>query len=225
MRILLLAATPFEIAPTTNWLLEGFQKSDSGVFTKEKLEILPLISGVGMVATTWSLGSILYRNRPDLVINAGIAGALDPSLQLGDVIFVGSERFADLGVEEADGRFTDLYEMDMMGHLPDWCQKGLLIHPDADKTSFLPVKNGITVNKVHGTQASIDQIRLKYPDAQVESMEGAAVFYACLSSGTPFIELRSISNEVAPRNREAWNLPLAIESLNRVLMEMLQSFQ
>jgi futalosine hydrolase len=55
-------------------------------------------------------------------------------------------------------------------------------------------------------------------------MEGAAVFYACLLSGTPFMELRSISNAVEPRNRDAWDLPLAIESLNRVLMEMLQSF-
>ncbi len=225
MRILLLAATPFEIAPTTNWLNDGFKHDESGVFSKDKLEILPLISGVGMVATTWSLGSILYSSRPDLVINAGIAGALDPLLKLGDVVFVGSERFADLGVEEADGRFTDLYEMDMMGHLPEWCKKGVLIHPDADKTSFLPVKNGITVNKVHGSQVSIDQIRQKYPDAQIESMEGAAVFYACLSSGTPFMELRSISNEVAVRNRDSWDLPAAIGSLNHVLIEMLTSFQ
>jgi futalosine hydrolase len=224
MQVLLIAATPFEIAPAMAWLQEGFTAGPTGQFTKGDLEVLPLISGVGMVATTWSLGSILYRKRPDLVMNAGIAGALDPALNLGDVVYVGSERFADLGVEEADGGFTDLFEMGMLGHLPDWCVNGVLQHPEAEKVTFLPVKNGITVNKVHGTQASIDRIRQKYPDAQVESMEGAAVFYACLLSGTPFMELRSISNYVEPRNREAWDLPLAIQGLNRVLVEILSAF-
>lgn len=224
MQILLIAATPYEIAPTVAWLKEGFTAGPSGLFTKGDLQVLPLVSGVGMVATSWSLGSILYRNRPDLVLHAGIAGALDLNLQIGDVVFVGTERFGDLGVEEADGRFMDLFEMGMLGHLPDWCVDGVLQHPEADKTTFLPVKNGITVNKVHGSQASIDRIRQKYPHAQVESMEGAAVFYGCLLSGTPFMELRSISNYVEPRNREAWDLPLAIESLNRVLIDMLGAF-
>jgi futalosine hydrolase len=75
---------------------------------------------------------------------------------------------------------------------------------------------------VHGAEASIQKIRDKYPEIQVESMEGAAFFYACLAAGVPFAEIRSISNRVEPRNRDAWDLPLAIRNLNGVLVGMLE---
>jgi len=60
---------------------------------------------------------------------------------------------------------------------------------------------------------------------QVESMEGAAFFYACLMAEVPFLEIRSISNFVEPRNRDAWDLPLAIGNLNQVLAEILGAWE
>ena len=39
----------------------------------------------------------------------------------------------------------------------------------------------------------------------------------------PFLEIRSISNHVEPRNRAAWDIPLAIGQLNEVLIGMLKS--
>ena len=54
-------------------------------------------------------------------------------------------------------------------------------------------------------------------------MEGAAFFYACLMMQVPFLEIRSISNHVEPRNRAAWDIPLAIGQLNEVLIGMLKS--
>ncbi|MBK8564227.1 MAG: hypothetical protein IPN76_13040 [Saprospiraceae bacterium] len=77
----------------------------------------------------------------------------------------------------------------------------------------------MTVNKVHGFQPSIDAVLKQYP-SDVESMEGAAFFLACLMAGQPFLEIRSISNLVEARNREAWDLPKAIQQLNNVLIEM-----
>ena len=38
-----------------------------------------------------------------------------------------------------------------------------------------------------------------------------------------FLQIRSISNYVETRNRENWNIPLAIQNLNQVLTEMLQA--
>ena len=99
---------------------------------------------------------------------------------------------------------------------------GKLLNPGAELVQFLPIASGITVNKAHGTDDSIAKCRKKYPAAQVESMEGAAFFYACLRADLPFVEIRAISNYVEPRNREAWNIPLAIQNLNQVVKEMLQ---
>lgn len=217
MHILLVAATPFEIAPTIAWLETHFQQNSEGFFEKENLQIQTLVTGVGMTATAFQLGHFFAQHRPDWVINAGIAGAFDPSLFLGDVVQVVSERFGDLGVEEADGRFTDIAEL---GFLPQ------TVLSNAQP----PIPNirsceGLTVNKVHGAAASILQIQEKYPEAQVESMEGAAFFYACMVAGVPFIEIRSISNRVEPRNRDAWDLPKAIQHLNEVLVGMLEAVE
>lgn len=215
MYILLVAATPFEIAPTYAWLENQYTQTSEGVFEKGQNQVELLVTGVGMMATAFQLGSSFTRKQPNWAINAGIAGAFDAKLNLGDVVQVVGERFGDLGVEEADGRFTDLAEMGFE-------QQSWLPNPYPPIPS-LPICQGLTVNKVHGTEESIQKIRAKYPEAQIESMEGAAFFHACLEAKVPFAALRSISNRVEPRNRDAWDLPLAINNLNGVLMGILES--
>lgn len=222
MEILLVAATPFEIMPVQEWLQSRFSKTEKGGFRKNDLTVSTLVTGVGIAATSWSLGNYFARKQPDLAVNAGVAGALDLSLSLGDVLQVVSERFGDVGVEEADGRFTDLFELGLLEPSEKPYINGLLYNPAAAESRFLPQVKGLTVSKVHGYGPSITAIRQKYPDAQVESMEGAAFFQACLLSDVSFLEIRSISNYVEPRNRDAWQLGLAIENLNRTLVEMLE---
>ncbi len=224
MDLLLIAATPHELAPTLAFLQESFTEQPNNIYQRGSLTVRPLISGVGMVATAWHLGAYLAQNQPMLAINAGIAGALDLTLQLGDVVHVTTERFGDLGVEETDGRLTDLFELGMLENNTPPYTKGLLVNTKGAENQFLPPANGLTVNKVHGSAASIAAIRAKYPDAQVETMEGAAFFYACQMAGIPFLEIRSISNYVEPRNRDAWDLPLAIGNLNGVLRSVLETF-
>ncbi|HRI61865.1 MAG TPA: futalosine hydrolase [Saprospiraceae bacterium] len=224
MKILLVAATPFEIAPAIRWLEENCPIREDGFFEKNDLAVFPLITGVGMASVAFHTGRFFLQDLPDLAINAGIAGAFDRNLQLGDVLNVVTERYGDLGVEEADGRFTDLFELGLLEPNTTPFINGLLRNPSVEQAAFLPAVHGLTVNKVSGSAASIKAIRAKYPNEQVESMEGAAFFYACLFSNVPFLEIRGISNYVESRNREAWNLPLAIDNLNRVLIEMMESF-
>lgn len=224
MEILLVAATPFEIAPALRWLEQTFLQAEMGRFSRNDLQVTPFVTGIGPVATAWALGSFLAQNRPGLAINAGVAGALDLNLPLGEVVHVVTERFGDLGVEEADGRFIDLFDLGLAEPDAPPFSGGVLRNPDASQAGFLPAVNGLTVSKVHGFAPSIAAIREKYPDAEVESMEGAAFFQACLLAGTPFLEIRAISNRVEPRDRAAWQLALAIDRLNETLIEMLESF-
>ncbi|HMQ88955.1 MAG TPA: hypothetical protein PKB07_15270, partial [Flavilitoribacter sp.] len=69
---------------------------------------------------------------------------------------------------------------------------------------------------------SIDRIRTRYPMADIETMEGAAFFYVCLMESVPFLAIRSISNYVEARNREAWDIPGAIRALNDVVKGLLE---
>ena len=224
MQVLLSAATPFEIAPAIQWLEEHFKKEEQTIFTKGELKVQVLITGVGMMSTAWALGRFLAAQKPGFAINAGIAGAIDRNLQLGDVVQVVSEQMADLGVEESDGSFSDLFALALIQPNEFPFQQGTLENPYATQTSFLPNVSGITVNKVHGSKPSIDQLALDFPKAQVESMEGASFFYACLQAQVPFVQIRSISNYVEPRNRNAWRIPEALENLNQVLIQMLREF-
>ncbi|MEZ4983959.1 MAG: hypothetical protein R2795_02785 [Saprospiraceae bacterium] len=104
MKMLLVAATDKEIMPciTTYHLANQFQ----GGIAHTRIgshQVSILITGVGLPATAFALGAHLARHRYDLLIQAGIAGAIDPQLHVGDVVEVVSDCFADLGVEEADG--------------------------------------------------------------------------------------------------------------------------
>lgn len=89
-----------------------------------------------------------------------------------------------------------------------------------DAINTLVKANGITVNKVHGNEKSIQQVKSIFnPD--VESMEGAAFFYVCMMEKIPCLQIRSISNKVEKRNREAWNIPLALKNLSTIVSNLI----
>lgn len=222
MNIALVAATPFEIAPTLQHLQQHWTAENDAVFTQNNQRVSILVTGVGLTATAFHLARYFATHPVDWALNAGIAGAIDPNLELGAVVQVVSDGFADLGVEEADGRFTDLFDLGLLeANTPPFINS-ILHNPVGATAGFLPAVRGISVNRVHGTATTIAAMRSKYPQAQVETMESAAFFYACLQSNIPFAAVRSISNYVEPRNRAAWQIPLAIENLNVVVVEMLE---
>lgn len=65
MHILLISATPFEIAPTLAWLEANFHQKSEGFFEKGNLVVQTLITGVGSTATAFQLGRCLTQYRPD----------------------------------------------------------------------------------------------------------------------------------------------------------------
>lgn len=223
MRILIVSATHFEILPLLKYLEENFDQKETLIYQKNEVVVQILITGVGLMHTAFAMAWALKGNNIDLVLNLGIGGALNLDYKIGEVYNIVSEQHADLGVEEADGKFTDLFEL----QLTDWNQtpyiNGRLYNSEASAFDFLPKAKGLSVNKVHGTKESVQQLKAKY-DADIESMEGAAVFYACLQAEVKFLQIRSISNYVEERNKENWNIPLAIEQLNKTATSLLDIF-
>jgi futalosine hydrolase len=227
MHILLVAATPFEISPTTSWLAENFKANEGGSYRKGALRVDVLISGVGLPIAAFQLATVLAKRKYELVIQAGIAGALDTDLSIGQLVEVVSERFADLGAEDQDGSFLDLVDLELQERESGiFSSSGQLVNPGSAVASLgLTRVNGISVNRTSGSEKTITQLRAKYPDAQVESMEGAAFFYAALVHKVAMLQLRSISNYVEPRNKENWEIKTAIATLNATLLELLTAFE
>jgi len=223
MNLLLVAATPYEVAPLKDYLDQQFVEYAPSQYQKGELSLGLLITGVGMPLTAYALGRIFAGKRYELAINAGIAGAFNRELELGEVVQVVSERFGDLGVEEADGSFTNVHQLGLTDPDQGPFHKGVLQNTDSKQFEFLPKAHGISVNKVHGYPPSIERIQKNY-EVDVESMEGAAFFYACLASQIPFLEIRAVSNYVEARNRENWQVEKAIRNLNEVLAGMVKMF-
>ncbi len=185
-----------------------------------------LVTGVGMTAMTYALTKKCGKKKYDLALNIGLAGAFREEIQIGEVVNVVTDCFADLGAEDGE-KFLSLHQLGLHSEdkYPFW--NGKLKSDEAEKHPWLrPLKHvkGITVNKVHGKDESIQQtIKKFHPD--IESMEGAAFFYTCMMEKIPCIQLRAISNRVERRNREAWNIDIAMKNLNEVASQLILSIQ
>lgn len=226
MKILLVSATPFEIAPSRNWLEDICHKQTPVRYQRGDVVIDVLVSGVGMAVTAFSLGTVLAREQYDLCIQAGIAGSFDRNMPLGTVVEVISERFADLGAEDKDGSFLSLKELNLQEQQSGiFTSEGIIMNPAAiTNETGLEKVNAISVNRSSGSAKTIASLQLRYPEVQLESMEGAAFFYACRTNEVAMLQLRAISNYVEPRNRDAWEIPKAISELNKTLIELLTAF-
>lgn len=217
MNILLIAATGAEIAPSTEYIGAQWERVSDSVFRKDGKELHICITGVGMVATAYHLTKKLTGKRFDIAIQAGIGGAFDRSIGLGEVVFVTSEQYGDLGAEDRDA-YLDIFEMGLLEKDVFPFTNGRLETPDAPSDLLIGLRQvkGLTVNLVTGNEKTVQRLAETY-GAEVESMEGAAFHYVCLQENIAFAQVRAISNYVEPRDRSKWKMKEAITGLNNWL--------
>lgn len=200
MKVLIIAATWPEIAP----LASHFDLKEGGFLTTPHFDLL--ISGVGMTATAFALGRHLSA-KYQLVLNLGIAGSFRRNLPLGTVVNITQDEFAELGAQDGDEFLT--IEHLGFGKATYTAFNNLLY----EELRQLSKMRGVTVNKVNGNEIEISRL-IGRLDPDTESMEGAAVLYACAQTAIPCLQIRAISNYVERRNRKNWNIGLAIKNLN-----------
>ncbi len=213
MRVLIVAATQPEAGPLIAEL--GFERLDlnNGQTVMRSGDFTLLVTGAGMVATAFALGRHLATHRYDLAVNMGIAGSFDRSIALGQVCEITQDTFIELGAEDDEAFIT----IDELGF---------------GESSFAATHNlpsgqlkkvsAATVNTVHGNEASIEKLANR-TNAQLESMEGAAFFYACKQFNLPCAQIRAVSNYVEKRNRAAWQIGPAIKNLNTFVANLLNT--
>jgi futalosine hydrolase len=178
------------------------------------LEISMLVAGVGSVSTAWSLRQWFSINeKPDL--------AFKDDFMTGDVVMPITDCFADAGIEDGEN-FITLFEAGLAGANEFPFRDGLLyadtVYCDRLKGILKPV-TAITVNTATGSEVTIKKLIKKFnPD--IETMEGATFFYLCTREKIPFLALRAISNRVEPRNKNKWNIALALDNLSEKLYEV-----
>jgi len=225
MRILFVAATEEEVGSLKSEV--GGQKNielsksdpDSHRDEISKSEIL--VTGVGMVATAFTLGRHLAVNKYDLVVNLGIAGSFDRNIALGEVLEITEDSLAELGAED-DDEFLSIEKLGF-GESTYYPTTKISNLYNLFNTFNLKQATAITVNTVHGSEVSIKKVADRL-NPQLESMEGAAFFYACKQINVPCLQIRAVSNYVEKRNRDNWNIGLAIKNLNTFAIDFLKLY-
>lgn len=222
MRILIVAASNREVLDLIGQLefvhqIEPNYKS----YQYANLQIDILISGYASAFTVYYLTRALNMINYDLVMNIGLAGSFDHFLEQGFVVNVVQDQFADLGVEYKNNLYT-IYEEELMNEnefpFVEGKLNGIGNFEIEEIDSLIPVK-GITVNTLHSDPKWIKLMRSKY-NPEIETMNGAAFFYVCLSEKVPFLQIRAISHFVEIRRIENWNIPSAIKNLNNSIISI-----
>lgn len=215
MRVIITAATVGEWMP-------GFLKINS-LYTGEsqRLKVRFHQSGVGMLSSAVSLTRLASEEKPDLIIQMGIAGTFNTKMPLAKVVLVKEEILGDMGVEE-DGKWKDLFDLKLEKSSYHPFEKRKLPNPWLSTYNLLklPELSSITVNEITTNPKRIEQLTKKYsPD--LESMEGASLHYVCRETNIPFIQMRAISNYIGERNKANWKMNEALEALNDTLIRYL----
>lgn len=226
MNILIVTATYLEIEPLlTKFKLVNQVSQKLRSYTYKNHDIDVLIPGVGMTATAYWMGKVLNQKLYDVALNIGLAGSFDNEIEMGEVVNVSSDRISELGAEDGE-TFLSLIDMDLLEDEDFPLAHGEMINSisiESEVLSLLKSVKGITVNTTHGEENSIEKVKQLF-NPQVESMEGAAFYYACLLEGITCAQIRSISNRVETRNKENWNIPLAVKNLTEISLKLLNDF-
>ena len=199
MLILIVAATAPEVEPLANSF-------------GNQLDVL--ITGAGMVPTAFALGRQANIHQYDLVINLGIAGSFDREITPGCVVEITEDTFAETGAED-DQEFIPITTLGFGENT----FKPTTTLENVCNSLCLSKAKAITVNTVHGNEESIKKVQGRL-NPQIETMEGAAFFYACRQFNVPCIQIRAVSNYVEKRNRDNWDIQLAIKNLNNFAIEL-----
>jgi futalosine hydrolase len=216
MKIALVAATWQEIAPIQDYLSER-------LYLKNHHQFSLWVTGVGLVNTTYNLTKKIAIEKPDMAIQAGIAGSFQPLVYSpGDVVAVKDEVMGDQGVIEANDTWNDIFSLKLADPNLFPFKSGKLPNPHHKlfQKINLPLVSAVSVNEITTSSKKIHQLMELYAPA-IESMEGAAFHYVCLNESIPFIQIRSISNRIGERDKAQWQMNKAIENLQNTLITVI----
>ncbi|MCX6205154.1 MAG: futalosine hydrolase [Bacteroidetes bacterium] len=213
MRVIITAATVAEWMPSflnINALYTG---------ESQRLKLQYHQSGIGMLAASYALTKLAIEDKPELIIQVGIAGTFDLALPLGTVVVINEETIGDLGVEE-EGKWKDLFDLKLEKSSYHPFEKRKLPNQWLHQYNLLGLLevSGITVNEITTNQDRIQKLVKKF-NPVIESMEGAALHYVARESNIPFIQIRAISNYIGERDKSKWQMKTAIDNLNQTLLQ------
>lgn len=169
------------------------------VFVSGKLQgrsVVVCKSGVGKVNAAVTTQLLVDRFEVTAVIFTGVAGAVNPQLEIGDIVISSSCQQHDMDVSPLGfARGVIPYQ-----EVSDFPAAPELIRLAQKACENLKLERGVLVGKVlSGDQfvADPERVQLLHDTMQgaCVEMEGAAVAQVCYMNGLPYVVLRSMSDK------------------------------
>ena len=180
-----------------------------------------MVSGIGSAGAAAVTAAALATGAYAGVLNLGICGGFVGATSVGDVVIATDVVAADLGVEAPEGWLG----LSALG----WAEESLPVEPslvqaaaDLLRARDLPVVTGpvLTLSSMTGTDARAAVLAERHGPV-AEAMEGRGAAEAAAPHGTPFLEIRTVSNAVGRRDKAAWQLGRALDLLSVVAHALL----
>ncbi|SMF01947.1 futalosine hydrolase [Desulfovibrio gilichinskyi] len=184
---------------------------------------LLLVTGIGIINSSFALGQTLAKYEIGIVVLAGIAGTFNPDrFPVGSACIVKTEIWPEYGLKngkEIDPKglgfsLAEINGIQIWDRIELNCgnsfRKSVL-----DRFAKLPEAVSLTVSGVTATEDEALRLKTEFK-ADIENMEGFATAYGCALSGVPVCQVRTVSNLVGSRDRKDWDLKGALAELGRI---------
>lgn len=179
------------------------------------------VCGFGPVGSAISACLLIERDRPDRVVLAGIAGALDETAEIGQAFAFRSVTMHGIGVVR-DGQLRSpvelgFAELPLLSKAKETLKDGSITLQTSDCVSCLPQL--LTVCTSSDTFDTAAERRGLYPAAAAEDMEGYAVALACVATSVPLMIIRGISNRAGEVDRSLWQIGKSLAQTRAAILQ------
>ncbi|MDF2521133.1 MAG: adenosylhomocysteine nucleosidase [Clostridia bacterium] len=157
-------------------------------------------SGVGKVNAARATQIMIDKFSPEFIINIGSAGALEPSLEIGDIVISDNciQHDADItAFGHPKGYIAGLRYIQADPELIEMCKKAMELSVGHQyKTYIGTVASG---DQFISSQEKKQELHREF-NAWCAEMEGAAIAQVCYLCQVPYVVIRSISDKALPGN-------------------------
>lgn len=183
-------------------------------------------SGIGKVNAAVCAQVLIDRFGADAVINVGVAGGVDDKLEIGDIVISSDAVEHDMDASPLGDPRGTIPRMEESYFKADTTLAELAIKASEETLSGHRAYMGRVAS---GDQFIVDNsVKAFLHDelgASCAEMEGAAIAHVCWLNKTPFVIVRSISDNVNGNNGISFEefTPLAAKNSAAVVLKILES--
>ena len=186
-----------------------------GSFSSKKIVVVK--SGIGKTAAAVCTQCVIDTFNPSFIINTGIAGSLNDSLEIGDVVVGAEISYHDVDVTA-------------FGYVKNQIPGAAVLFKSSNNLSKIAFKFGAKKGKIATGDSFIadDSLKIKIKDetnADLVDMESASIAHTATLNGANFIIIRSVSDKASSSANVDFkeNIQVAVKSAIKITEELVKN--